>query len=146
MAQICRLAAASMAVIFVFAVPVARSQSANAFLTLPDNPSPQQQPSNSQNPTAQQPGSATPAGQSSSSQGTQAKQPLTAEQQLKLQEKQRIMGVMAAFNTTQNHDALPLSPSQKFQLFFKSVTDPWPFVLTGFVAGIDQAQDSFPQY
>lgn len=56
------------------------------------------------------------------------------------------MGVMAAFNTTQNHNALPLSPSQKFQLFFKSVTDPWPFVLTGFVAGIDQAQDSFPQY
>jgi hypothetical protein len=141
-----RLAAASMAVVFFLAVPLARSQSADASLTLPDNPSPQLQPSDSQNSSTQQTGSAAPAGQSSSSQGTQANPPLTAEQQLKLQEKQRIMGVMAAFNTTQNHNALPLSPSQKFQLFFKSVTDPWPFVLTGFVAGVDQAQDSFPQY
>jgi hypothetical protein len=65
---------------------------------------------------------------------------------LKLQEKQRILGVMATFNTTPNKNALPLSPAQKYQLFFKSVTDPWPFVLTGFVAGIDQAQDSFPEY
>ncbi|MGC1870435.1 MAG: hypothetical protein WA700_05710 [Acidobacteriaceae bacterium] len=146
MAQFRRLATASMAVGFFLAVPLARSQSANASLTLPDNPSPQVSQGDSQNPPTQQPNSTAPAGQSSSSQGTQTHPPLTAEQQLKLQEKQRIMGVMAAFNTTQNHNALPLSPSQKFQLFFKSVTDPWPFVLTGFVAGIDQAQDSFPQY
>ncbi|MFZ1942964.1 MAG: hypothetical protein WBF45_18890 [Acidobacteriaceae bacterium] len=146
MAQICRLAAASMAVIFVFAVPVARSQSANAFLTLPDNPSPQQQPSNSQNPTAQQPGSATPAGQSSSSPTPPASPPQTAAEQLKQQEKQRILGVMATFNTTQNHDALPLSPRQKYQLFFKSVTDPWPFALTAVVAGISQADDDFAAY
>ena len=135
-----------MAIFFSLAVPLARAQSSEASLTLPNNPSPQVQPTDSQNPPAQQTGSTVPAGQSSSSQGTQAKPPLTAEQQLKLQEKQRIMGLMAAFNTTQNHNALPLSPSQKFQLFFKSVTDPWPFVLTGFVAGVDQAQDSFPQY
>ena len=135
-----------MAVIFVFAVPVARSQSANAFLTLPDNPSPQQQPSNSQNPTAQQPGSATPAGQSSSSPTPPATPPQTAAEQLKQQEKQRILGVMATFNTTQNHDALPLSPRQKYQLFFKSVTDPWPFALTAVVAGISQADDDFAAY
>jgi hypothetical protein len=135
-----------MAVIFVFAVPVARSQSANAFLTLPDNPSPQQQPSNSQNPTAQQPGSATPAGQSSSSPTPPASPPQTAAEQLKQQEKQRILGVMATFNTTQNHDALPLSPRQKYQLFFKSVTDPWPFALTAVVAGISQADDDFAAY
>ncbi len=53
---------------------------------------------------------------------------------------------MATFNTTQNKNALPLSPSQKYRLFLKSVTDPWPFVLTGFVAGIDQANDSFAEY
>jgi hypothetical protein len=141
-----RLAAASMAVIFFLAVPLARSQSADASLTLPDNPSPNLQQSSSPSDATPATDNSAPSGQSSSSQGTQTNQPPTAEQQLKLQEKQRIMGVMAAFNTTQNQDALPLSPSQKFQLFFKSVTDPWPFVLTGFVAGIDQAQDSFPQY
>ncbi len=56
------------------------------------------------------------------------------------------MGVMATFNTTQNHNALPLSPSQKFRLFFKSVTDPWPFALTAVVAGISQADDDFSEY
>jgi hypothetical protein len=63
-----------------------------------------------------------------------------------LQEKQRILGVMATFNTTQNQNALPLSPHQKFQLFFKSVTDPWPFALTAVAAGISQANDSFAEY
>ena len=59
---------------------------------------------------------------------------------------QRIFGVMATFNTTRNRDALPLSTGQKYQLFFKSATDPWPFVLTAFGAGIDQAENSFPEY
>lgn len=69
-----------------------------------------------------------------------------AEEQLKQQEKQRVMGVMAAFNTTRNLDAEPLSSGQKFRLFFRSATDPWPFVLTGFVAGIGQAQNSNPEW
>ncbi len=53
---------------------------------------------------------------------------------------------MAAFNTTINRDALPLSPAQKFQLFFKSQTDPWPFGLAAVVAGINQADDSPHEY
>jgi hypothetical protein len=65
-----------------------------------------------------------------------------AQEQLEEQEKQRVMGVMATFNTTRNPDALPLSSGQKFQLFFKSETDPWPFLLAGVVAGINQADDS----
>jgi hypothetical protein len=69
-----------------------------------------------------------------------------AEEQLKQQEKQRVMGVMATFNTTQNRDAVPLSSGQKFRLFFRSATDPWPFLLTGVVAGIGQAQDSHPEW
>jgi hypothetical protein len=69
-----------------------------------------------------------------------------AQQQLKQQEQQRVMGVMATFNTTSNKDALPLTPGQKFQLFIKSATDPWPFILTGFSAGIDQAQTSPYEY
>ena len=57
-----------------------------------------------------------------------------------------MMGVMATFNTTTNRDALPLTPGQKFQLFFKSATDPWPFLLAGVVSGIDQADDSNPEW
>lgn len=102
-----------------------------------------------------QPGSGTPSGQTPASPGNSGSQdsaPQTApaeksqhekaEEQLKEQERQRIAGVMAAFNTTRNRDAVPLSPGQKFRLFFKSATDPWPFFLTGVVAGIGQAEDS----
>jgi hypothetical protein len=69
-----------------------------------------------------------------------------AEEQLKAQEHQRVFGVMATFNTTRNNDALPLSTRQKFQLFFKSETDPWPFLLASVVAGIGQADDSYPEW
>ncbi len=69
-----------------------------------------------------------------------------AEEQLKAQEKQRVMGVMATFNTTTNRNALPLSPGQKFKLFFRSSTDPWPFLLASVVAGIGQARNSNPEW
>lgn len=69
-----------------------------------------------------------------------------AEEQLKAQEKQRVMGVMATFNTTRNMDALPLSPGQKFKLFFRSSTDPWPFLLAGTVSAIGQAENTNPAW
>ncbi len=69
-----------------------------------------------------------------------------AQEQLDSQLHQRVFAVMATFNTTANKDALPLSTGQKYELFFKSATDPWPFVLTAFGAGIDQAENSFPEY
>jgi hypothetical protein len=69
-----------------------------------------------------------------------------AQEQLDSQLHQRVFAVMATFNTTANREALPLSTGQKYELFFKSATDPWPFVLTAFGAGIDQADNSFPEY
>lgn len=57
-----------------------------------------------------------------------------------------MMGVMATFNTTTNPDAVPLSPKQKFKLFFRGATDPWPFLLTSVVAGIGQAENSNPDW
>jgi hypothetical protein len=69
-----------------------------------------------------------------------------AEDQLRAQEHQRVAGVMATFNTTTNREALPLSPGQKFRLFFRSSTDPWPFLLAGVVSGIGQANDSYREW
>jgi hypothetical protein len=86
--------------------------------------------------------SQTPAQQTDAQKGA----PQTSEEQLKQQEHQRVMGVMATFNTTTNRNALPLSPRQKFQLFFKGQTDPWPFFLAGVVSGIGQADDSYPEW
>jgi hypothetical protein len=107
---------------------------------------PQASPVQTQNPS--QPA---PASQDSSSSQAPGAQPGAdksqrdkAEEQLKEQEHQRVAGVMATFNTTRNRNALPLSPGQKFRLFFKSSTDPWPFLLAGVVSGIGQADDSYP--
>jgi hypothetical protein len=132
----------------IFAGPPARSQSADAALNLPDAPLAgidQTAPSN----TPASPGqssSQTPVTQSAVAQSPEEQERKKAQQQLQAQEKQRVFGVMASFNTTRDRDALPLSTRQKYQLFFKSASDPWPFLLAGFGAGIDQAEDSFPEY
>jgi hypothetical protein len=125
-----------VALILIFAGPMARSESLGAPLNLPDSPLP--------GPQQTSPPSTPPLTGQSDSQPQVVAQ--SAEEQLQAQEKQRVFGVMATFNTTTNKDALPLSTAQKYQLFFKSASDPWPFLLAGFGAGIDQAQDSFPEY
>jgi hypothetical protein len=137
-----------VALILIIAGPVARSQNATAALSLPDAPlaGAEQTSSSSNSPVPEQPGSQTPAAQSAVAQTPEEAQRQKAQEQLKAQEKQRVFGVMATFNTTTNKDAIPLSAGQKYQLFFKSATDPWPFLLAGFGAGIDQADDSFPEY
>jgi hypothetical protein len=104
----------------------------------------------SPNTQAQQPAAGSSSSQTEPTPQTDAEkaaeQRRKAKEQLEQQEHQRVMGVMATFNTTSNKDALPLSPGQKFQLFFKSSTDPWPFLLAGTIAGIGQADDSEPPW
>ena len=130
---------------------------------IPDAPQPQiaaadaesssQQTAATQSQSAQQP-APDPAAAQGSAGAKPAGDPLTddktkqqkAEEQLKAEEHQRVFGVMATFNTTRNRDALPLTTKQKFQLFFKSETDPWPFGLAAFVAGLGMAEDSYPEW
>jgi hypothetical protein len=115
---------------------------------LPEAPTPQNTPaaSGAQSAPAQSSSSADSSPQTAAQPADAKTQRDQAEQQLKQEEHQRVGGVMAAFNTTQNRDAIPLSSSQKFQLFFKSETDPWPFLLAGAVAGIGQADGSYPTW
>jgi hypothetical protein len=141
-------AAASITWVVLFVNSIARSQPAELAPNLPDSPSASTlDPTNSsaRAPTGYS-DSQTSAVPSPAAQTTKEDEPHTAQEQLKQQEHQRVFGVMATFNTTTNKDALPLTPGEKYQLFFKSATDPWPFVLTAFGAGIDQAQNSFPAY
>ncbi len=67
-----------------------------------------------------------------------------AQEQLKQEEHQRVWAVVATFNTTANQEAVPLSAGQKYQLFFKSASDPWPFLLAAVLAGMSQAENSAP--
>jgi hypothetical protein len=141
-------AAATITLTVFFAGPVAKSQPADAALNLPDSPVAQQSqtsPDNTTSPPGVKPYPPAPA-QSTTTPMTEEERRKLAQEQLKKQEKQRVFAVMATFNTTANKDAVPLSAGEKYQLFFKSATDPWPFVLTAFGAGIDQAENSFPEY
>jgi hypothetical protein len=129
------------------ALPVARSQSADAALDPATGPLPipqQTTPPNSSVP----PATAGSSNQTSPTQNTTAEDEgrKKAQVELEQEEHQRVLGVMATFNTTRNKEAVALTPRQKYQLFFKSATDPWPFAVAAFGAGIDQADNSFPEY
>ena len=129
----------------LLANPDAGAQPADAALNLPDNPVPKQTaPSSAPATPAPHPDSQSSAAQSTGKPATEESEQQKAGQ-LDKQLHQRVFGVMATFNTTTNKDALPLSTGQKYQLFFKIASDPWPFVLTAVGAGIDQAQNSFPE-
>ena len=143
------IVAASVAVVLILAGPMERSQASDATLNLPDAPSTAvPQPSADETasvPSGYSDSQTTPPLQTPPVQ-TEEEKRKEAQDQLEKQEHQRVFGVMATFNTTTNKDAQPLSAKQKYQLFFKSATDPWPFLLAGFASGIDQAENSFPEY
>ncbi len=69
-----------------------------------------------------------------------------AEVQIKDQEKQRVLGIIPNFYVTYVHNAVPLSPKQKFELAWRSSVDPFTFVGVGFTAGIQQAGNELSGY
>src|SRR5579864_8537848 len=69
-----------------------------------------------------------------------------AEDQIKVEEKQRVLGVVPNFYVTYDHHAMPLASKQKFELAWKTIVDPVTFGVTGVIAGIQQAQNDFSGY
>lgn len=69
-----------------------------------------------------------------------------AEQELKQQEHQRILDLIPNFNTTNDQNAVPLTPGEKFRLAFRSAIDPAEFLVAALDAGYSQAVDDFPGY
>ena len=69
-----------------------------------------------------------------------------AEDEIKVEEKQRVLGVIPNFYVTYDSNPVPLSPRQKFELAWKTTTDPVNFGITGVIAGIQQAQNDFSGY
>jgi hypothetical protein len=58
-----------------------------------------------------------------------------AEQQIKEQEKQRVLGIVPSFNISYRSDAVSLTAKQKLGLAFRSTTDPVAFAAAFLVAG-----------
>lgn len=69
-----------------------------------------------------------------------------ATEQIKYQEQQRVLGIIPNFYASYVPDAAPLPSKLKFQLAWKSVTDPISIVGAGFLAGIYQAGEVYPGY
>ena len=69
-----------------------------------------------------------------------------AQEQIKEQEKQRVLGFIPNFYVTYVPNAAPLNTRQKFELAWKSTLDPVTFAITGAVAGIQQANNQFSGY
>jgi len=69
-----------------------------------------------------------------------------AEEQIKLQEKQRVLGIVPNFYVSYIPNAAPLNSKQKFRLAWKTVVDPVTFGLVAAGAGVQQAQNHFAGY
>ena len=69
-----------------------------------------------------------------------------AEEQIKIEEKQRVLGILPNFYVSYIPNAAPLNSKQKFKLAWKTVTDPFTLVFVGGAAGVEQAQNHFAEY
>lgn len=69
-----------------------------------------------------------------------------AEEEIKVEEKQRALGIVPNFYVSYIQDAAPLTSKQKFELAWKTVVDPFTLILVGGFAGVEQAQNHFDEY
>jgi len=69
-----------------------------------------------------------------------------AEEEIKVEEKQRILGAIPNFYVSYVPNAAPLTARQKFELASKSVVDPFSFAVVAGAAGVEQAQNHFRGY
>jgi hypothetical protein len=130
---------------------------ASAAAELPEAPQPQialaaVEPLGQETPAGQsqspQPPAPSPAAQGNSSSQKAPQQPAAeksqhekADEQIKEQEKQRVVGIVPAFNISYRSDAVSLSAGQKMGLAFRSATDPVAFAAAFLVAGYHEALD-----
>lgn len=68
-----------------------------------------------------------------------------ATEQVKLEEQQRVLGIIPNFYVAYDSNAAPLTTKLKFSLALKAETDPMTFVGSAFVAALDQG-GSTPAY
>ena len=69
-----------------------------------------------------------------------------AQEQLKDQEHQRVLGIVPNFYVSYVSEPASLTSKQKFQLALKATTDPVTTAAVGIIAGVDQAANRFSGY
>jgi hypothetical protein len=68
------------------------------------------------------------------------------EEEMKVEEQQRILGIVPNFYVSYTPFTGPLSARQKFRLAARSVIDPFTFFVVGASAGVEQADNHFAGY
>jgi hypothetical protein len=109
----------------------------------PQKPNPGAAPSqpgssNSQSSSSSQ---STPAPAAAPQAAPEKTQRQKAEEEIKQQEHQRVLGIVPAFNTSYVSNAVSLTPSEKISLAFHSAIDPFTFGAALLVAGYHEALD-----
>ena len=69
-----------------------------------------------------------------------------ATQEVKIEEQQRVLGIIPNFYVVYDHNAEPLTTKLKFKLAFKTSTDPATIVGVGVLAALNQAATDAPNY
>ena len=69
-----------------------------------------------------------------------------AQEQVKAQERQRVLGIFPNFFVSYVWDAIPLTSGQKFRLAFRQAIDPEAFVGAGFGAALEMWQKDYVGY
>jgi len=69
-----------------------------------------------------------------------------AQEQLNIEEKQRVLGVFPNFYVSYDQHPKPLTTRQKYQLAWKTSIDPVTWLMTGAIAGGEQASNTFAGY
>jgi len=69
-----------------------------------------------------------------------------AEEDIRVEEKQRLGGVIPNFYVVYDWNAPPLTSKQKYKLAAWTVVDPINFVIVAGIAGLEQAGNSFPGF
>jgi hypothetical protein len=68
------------------------------------------------------------------------------EQEVKAEERQRLLGVVPNFFISYNPHPVPLTAKQKFKLALRGSTDPYTYIGTGVAAAIQYANNDLPGY
>lgn len=92
------------------------------------------------------PATALPIATSSQTVDVVMSQEQIANEELKEETKQRVLGILPNFYTSYVWNAAPLTARQKYRLGLRTIIDPWVFVRTGITAGIQQANGTYPEY
>ncbi len=69
-----------------------------------------------------------------------------AEEEIHLEEKQRVLGAIPNFYVSYSRDAEPLSSGQKYRLAWRTSVDPVSIIISAGIAGVEQSQNAFSGY